>query len=57
MYISSEVEKSDTNLHDIHPGPFDSYVHMDVFIFLKILFHQEIPGYGWNLFINYYWGY
>ena len=25
VYLSSEVEKSDTIQHNIHPGPFDPY--------------------------------
>ena len=32
VYLNSEVEKSDTFLHNIHPGPFDPYIHWQFMI-------------------------
>ena len=30
VYLNLEVEKSDTFLHSIHPGPFDPYGQIDL---------------------------
>ena len=42
VYLESEVEKCDTILHNIHPGPFDTYIKFSQNLLPKQSFRSDI---------------